>query len=385
MYPSTYFISESVTTIGTGYFHPTGEEAELFTIFYVVLGVTLIISFSTTLVRTVLTDAQDEMSAALHRAWYGSSRPLTDRAVLNYRVALSVCAVFLTLLVGTLFFNGSEGWGALNSLYWCVCLMTTIGYGDMMIKHEGTRVFGIFYIYASVLTFAVTVNNLVEFWLAYLRRKKLREKLTLLTARRFGDDWCRRTLKSSPSSLPLSSSSVPESGENTNRPHTSSHLTFGNIPGVVGKERFILSVLAELGVLSYRRDIAPLAHKFSELDSAQRGFLTHSQLMEFQRSVEQVSRVAQGVAVEYESTYNDALNPLVAESSGGDSQNNRLVPTRNDTAISNFAIEIDEKPKNVSKSPSMPPDHVVVDNRMGFTDAVADSRVIEMVSENHGE
>lgn len=293
---SIYFISESVTTIGTGYFHPTGDEAKLFTMFYVVVGVSLIISFSTTFVRTVLTGSQDELSGLLHRLLYGPDCvPLTDRVIISYRVKLSLFGVFLVLLVGTLFFNGNEGWGWLNSLYWCVCLMTTIGYGDMLIQYESTRVFAIFYIYISVLTFAVTINNIAEYWLAYLKRKQLRERLVLMTARHFGDEWCRRTLKSSSSTAQHNSRLQPGNG---------------GIPGKVDKERFILSVLAELGVLNYRRDIAPLALKFAELDHMNQGYLTHSQLLEFRQTMEQVSRVAQGVAVEYESTENDIFNHL---------------------------------------------------------------------------
>jgi len=299
-----------VTTIGTGFYHATGDEAELFTIFYVVLGVSLIISFITTFVRTVLTDAQDELSGFLHRLWYGPTRPLCDRVLIRYRVALSLIAVFLALLSGTLFFTGNEGWDWLGSVYWCVCLMTTIGYGDKTIQYDSTRIFSIFYIYASVITFAVTINNIAEYWIAYLRRKRLREKLVLMTARRFGEDWCRRTLKCSQtnrendSNLRLSRNTV------TATTASASASGSGSISGVVEKERFILSVLAELGLINYQRDIAPLARKFHELDSTDRGYLTHTQLLEFRQAVEQVSRVAQGVAIEYESTENEIFRHL---------------------------------------------------------------------------
>jgi hypothetical protein len=44
-------------------------------------------------------------------------------------------ALFLVLLVllvsGTIFYSAVEGWGILDSLYFCVSTLATVGYGDL--------------------------------------------------------------------------------------------------------------------------------------------------------------------------------------------------------------------------------------------------------------
>lgn len=45
----------------------------------------------------------------------------------------------LILLCGTLFYNYVEGWGILDSLYFSVTTLTTVGYGDLAIQEIKAR------------------------------------------------------------------------------------------------------------------------------------------------------------------------------------------------------------------------------------------------------
>ena len=124
----------------------------------------------------------------------------------------------------------------------------------MIILKTSTRVFGIFFIYASVLTFSVALNNIVDEYSAAKQRGQLREKLQSLSSLSFGRKWVDRLLRPGGSKGDTSPSS---NNNNNNTPLTSESQQRKDTP--CGRERFILYALAELGVLSYSRDIVPLA------------------------------------------------------------------------------------------------------------------------------
>ena len=52
----------------------------------------------------------------------------------------------LTLAAGTLFYWRFEDWSFVDSLYFSVITLTTVGYGDFSPTSTGTRVFTIFYV-----------------------------------------------------------------------------------------------------------------------------------------------------------------------------------------------------------------------------------------------
>lgn len=54
------------------------------------------------------------------------------------------------LAVGTWFYAKFEGWSALDSLYYCVITLTTVGYGDFTPVTPGGKIFTIFYILVGI-------------------------------------------------------------------------------------------------------------------------------------------------------------------------------------------------------------------------------------------
>jgi hypothetical protein len=66
----------------------------------------------------------------------------------RYR-ALTI-SVVLTLSVGTLFYRLVEGWGWLDSLYFSVITLTTVGYGDLAPSKPASKVFTILFIFAGI-------------------------------------------------------------------------------------------------------------------------------------------------------------------------------------------------------------------------------------------
>ncbi len=91
------------------------------------------------------------------------------------------------VLTGTLFYWRFEDWTIIESLYFCIVTLTTVGYGDFAPTSPGTQIFTIVYILTG---FGVLVALLTSVAQEYLRMKaespgRARERLR---ARRSRDE-----------------------------------------------------------------------------------------------------------------------------------------------------------------------------------------------------
>jgi hypothetical protein len=56
-----------------------------------------------------------------------------------------------TLLIGTLFYHWMEGWSYLDSLYFCVVSLGTVGYGDLTPTTPAAKIFTIVYLINGIV------------------------------------------------------------------------------------------------------------------------------------------------------------------------------------------------------------------------------------------
>jgi hypothetical protein len=167
--------------------------------------------------------------------------------------------------------------------------------GDLTIVYDSTRVFGIFFIYCSVCIFALTVSNAVDQFTAGVERGRLRRALQRLATDRFGEKWIRRLLRVREEgsggggsggpiySLPAREGTEMDGSIESVEKNERKEGAHEGAESACGEERFVLAVLCELGVVSYKRDVAPLVRKFKALDRAGscRGLLTRADLAVF--------------------------------------------------------------------------------------------------------
>ena len=59
-------------------------------------------------------------------------------------------AVLILLVSGTVFYHGVEGWRVLDSLYFSVTTLVTVGFGDFSPKTDVGKIFTIVYILIGV-------------------------------------------------------------------------------------------------------------------------------------------------------------------------------------------------------------------------------------------
>ena len=75
--------------------------------------------------------------------------------------AMAVMTIVL-LLVGALFYSYAEEWNLLDSLYFCVMTMTTIGYGDLAPTIPLSKLFTIVYAFISIGIFVSLAAKLAS-------------------------------------------------------------------------------------------------------------------------------------------------------------------------------------------------------------------------------
>ncbi|MBN2547609.1 MAG: two pore domain potassium channel family protein [Anaerolineales bacterium] len=79
--------------------------------------------------------------------------------------------VLLILGLGTLVYARVEGWSLLDSLYFSVVTLTTIGYGDLAPQTAGGKIFTMVYILMGLGVLAVFISTMAEHALAEQRQK----------------------------------------------------------------------------------------------------------------------------------------------------------------------------------------------------------------------
>ena len=71
-------------------------------------------------------------------------------------------AVAALVAIGCVFYPLVEGWSLLDSLYFCMVSLTTVGYGDLAPETAAGKLFTVFYIIGGVALFAAGGTTIVH-------------------------------------------------------------------------------------------------------------------------------------------------------------------------------------------------------------------------------
>ena len=70
--------------------------------------------------------------------------------------------MLLILLTGTLFYHSAEGWSWLDSLYFSVITLATVGYGDLAPTTPASKIFTMAYIFIGFSVFISFASMLAK-------------------------------------------------------------------------------------------------------------------------------------------------------------------------------------------------------------------------------
>jgi voltage-gated potassium channel len=98
------------------------------------------------------------------------SKAEARKIVKQYQILTAIA--FIVLLSGTTFYHYVENWRWLDSLYFSVISLATVGYGDFSPKTDLGKIFTIFYLIIGLGIFAALLNNLIK---SRMAKRSLRE------------------------------------------------------------------------------------------------------------------------------------------------------------------------------------------------------------------
>lgn len=340
---SIYFATVTMTSVGYGFFHPSADnwQSQLFTIFFILVGCSIIISIFNDFSRFYLVGAQQEFISRYLIYKGVDPNAVSSKQMAIYKVNFSIVLIAVGGLAGAIFFYGNEEeWTFIASVYWVVCTMTTVGYGDLSIAHESTRAFNIFFLIGIVLSYSLLIGNLLDAWVERVTNAALGKDEDaaqweeIKHKHKFTErwvDWLVRVAatpnarnQNAISATPSLTSGVDSAGyvevELTERdmdqggpdiaPADACNFSgddeaialtivstqnldtdccktiqsdSAGSGGLVGRDRVVLEALCHLGKLDRNRDVLPLIRRLNALDSDRRGKFNREQVLEFAR------------------------------------------------------------------------------------------------------
>lgn len=141
---SVYFTTVTWSTVGYGDITPHRDLTKLFGIVFIIVGLSLVAEVVAQGVGSFAEGIRKQVNQEVDSQ---KEKPFLD--VLMPFLQWSV-ALFVLLAFGTAVFCYLENWSLIDGLWWAVATTTTVGYGDLVLKHEKDFLFDSLFIIVGV-------------------------------------------------------------------------------------------------------------------------------------------------------------------------------------------------------------------------------------------
>lgn len=96
-----------------------------------------------------------------------------DEGIRRHADKLIGLAAVSLIVVGTFVYSGIEGWSLVDSLYFSVIAVTTVGFGDLSPTTDGSKLFTVLYVLTGIGIISLWLNErLRRHGLSAARRRK---------------------------------------------------------------------------------------------------------------------------------------------------------------------------------------------------------------------
>ena len=147
---SIFFLTETMSTVGYGDYHPKTDQSRVVTIFLIIAGLSVLFMLVKTISRSIRCQLGKRMQHRIKSIVYSHNNSnLQYYYLLMYPLTMVLTLVTINTII---IWNLESNWSFIQAVYFTVTTMSTVGYGDLLIKSYYSKVYLIFFIPLSAVS-----------------------------------------------------------------------------------------------------------------------------------------------------------------------------------------------------------------------------------------
>ena len=200
-----YFCLVTLTTVGYGDFHPHDDSSKLFTCLYIIFGIGFIAYCLSYFINKILEKQEEIVVKTIQKNTHDIMDDDDEHHVIKEtyccltvgkeerRVLFSSIWLGFLILVGIIVYDQvDDRTNFVESLYFVIVSISTVGYGDVSPNTTVTKLFSVLWLAVTTLSFANTISAYIEYssnkTIEILRYKLIHKKIDLYDFNKIDED-----------------------------------------------------------------------------------------------------------------------------------------------------------------------------------------------------